>query len=740
MTDCTDSVKCQITTKPCDELEYHPKLVDEEFKNKSSSINEQSSTKSEFFNDTRRKNVFNFPPQCFLMLVVELCERFCFYGVRSVLAVYLTNELGCTQSQSTEIYHYYITFCYLTPLLGGLVADQYWGKYKTICILSLVYILGNTIISYGSYILDDTMRAYKVTLFGLLMVAFGTGGIKPCVSSICGDQFRADDEEVRSQFFNAFYFVINLGSMVSSFLTPKLRAMSGAGVVLEEIPLLESDIHGFNETTDFWGSENVDFSYQIYLLIFFTQISKPPFHILSTSFLESVCERLSIGPDSRCYSLSFGLPSALMVVALLLFVLGSKLYIKKPPAGSVIKEISVNAGVRIYSKVIPTLRAKAKWTTKPVQARNDTKRIFSMLAWILPIAGFWSIFDLAGTRLTFICKQIDSTIYSPITRWLFLCSDTNWIKEDQVEAINPFILLCLVPLYSTLVFPFFEKLFRFKFTRLRQMTTGMFGLIICCFYIYALQKKIDEKFTYVFPEHNDNSATRNASLVYQINYHKSKEYLFSDRQTQREMHTREIDWNFVNYDDIKNNTPVMPSSVFQYSGVPSKRIWAKNDQQYFSNALVNFHDEVEKPENVKALMIDETTPFIDFSMWDKKLQESTKNQEQMTFFDHVSQSSSSSLEKVYLEKAKYNKFILFNDNELHRVLQDESRPGNGQVRIDVISREDDFMADEVLKRDDGSFVAVNGGFMMVCKNDFLEEDFNLFEEKKSESTYNWRRM
>ena len=247
MTDCTDSVKCQITTKPCDELEYHPKLVNE------TNDTEQNSTKSEFFNDTRRKNIFNFPPQCFLMLVVELCERFCFYGVRSVLAVYLTNELGCTQSQSTEIYHYYITFCYLTPLLGGLVADQYWGKYKTICILSLVYILGNTIISYGSYILDDTMRAYKVTLFGLLMVAFGTGGIKPCVSSICGDQFRADDEEVRSQFFNAFYFVINLGSMVSSFLTPKLRAMSGAGVVLEEIPLLESDIHGYNETTDFLG-------------------------------------------------------------------------------------------------------------------------------------------------------------------------------------------------------------------------------------------------------------------------------------------------------------------------------------------------------------------------------------------------------------------------------------------------------------------------------------------------------
>lgn len=697
MTDSTDAIKCQITTKKSDCLEYHSKLNNE--KNNGTTCDaEVQSTKSEFFNDTQRNNIFNFPPQCFLMLVVELCERFCFYGVRSVLAVYLTNELNCTQSESTEIYHYYITFCYLTPLLGGLIADQYLGKYKTICYLSLVYILGNSVISYGSFITDDTTKAYKVTLIGLLMVAFGTGGIKPCVSSICGDQFRADDEEVRSKFFNAFYFVINLGSMVSSFLTPKLRAMSGGKVDHSTEDILGSDVMT-NITVDTSSSDN--------------------------EFLRSMCERLTSGPDSRCYSLSFGLPSALMVVALGLFILGSKLYIKKPPAGSVIKEISVNAGVRLYSKVVPTLQAKSKWNSKPVQAKNDTKRIVSMLAWILPIAGFWSIFDLAGTRLTFICKQIDSTIYNPITRWLFLCADTNWIKEDQVEAINPFILLCLVPLYSTLVFPLIEKICRFKFTRLRQMTTGMFGLIICCFYIYQLQKEIDQKFTYVFPEHNDNSSTRNASLVYQMNYHSSQKSLFTDKEFQLKMHTRELDWNFINYDDIKNNTPVMPSNVFENSGVPSKRVWAKKDQQYFSNALVNFHDEYNKQENIDALKRDGTSPFIDFTLYNENLK--TKNNLSMKFIDHLPENEElkSELNKVYLEKAKYNKFILFNDGELHRVLQDESRPKNGQVRIDVMSRTRNFMFD-VYKSKDSIYTAVNGGFLMVCKNDFLEEDFSLF--------------
>ena len=71
------------------------------------------------------KFLFGFPPQCFILLVVEICERFCFYGIRSILAVYLTDELGCTQTEGTSIYHLYIVFCYTTPIIGGMISDQY---------------------------------------------------------------------------------------------------------------------------------------------------------------------------------------------------------------------------------------------------------------------------------------------------------------------------------------------------------------------------------------------------------------------------------------------------------------------------------------------------------------------------------------------------------------------------------------------------------------------------------------
>lgn len=458
--------------------------------------------------------------------MVEICERFCFYGVRSILAVYITDELGRSQTEGTKYYHYYISACYITPLLGAFISDQYWGKYKTISILSLVYILGNGVVSYGSYFIDfegAEQQAFKWTAVGLFLIALGTGGIKPCVSAICGDQFEESQKKERDYFFEIFYICINLGSMISSFLTPKIRALKGDKVVelssdpnfmpLQPGQVIDSSHYHHGQDHAGHGHDHHGHAHehqghlehsrhqadQVLVTDFaphnLTQVSN-----IESNWLQNWCEKADGTEDARCYSVAFGLPSLLMVAALLIFWSGSKLYVKKLPSGSVMVDLTKNAGRRLQSKLFPTIRSKSKWTHVTNDDRYNTKRIFSMLTWILPIAVFWSVFDLAGSRLTYIVKQMDSTIYSPVLRKLLFCQKDNWIKEDQVEAINPLLILPLTFLVRY-VWEVIGKCLNRTFTRLTKISCGMFLLVVTCIYIYGLQKGIDEKFTYVFPEY-----------------------------------------------------------------------------------------------------------------------------------------------------------------------------------------------------------------------------------------------
>ncbi|ESQ33107.1 hypothetical protein EUTSA_v10004088mg [Eutrema salsugineum] len=124
--------------------------------------------------------------------------------------------------------------CYITPLIGALIADAYWGRYWTIACFSAIYFTGMVALTLsasvpglkpaeciGSICPPATMAQQVVLFSGLYLIALGTGGIKPCVSSFGADQFDQTDpsERVRkASFFNWFYFSINIGAFVSSTL------------------------------------------------------------------------------------------------------------------------------------------------------------------------------------------------------------------------------------------------------------------------------------------------------------------------------------------------------------------------------------------------------------------------------------------------------------------------------------------------------------------------------------------
>ncbi|XP_017780853.1 PREDICTED: solute carrier family 15 member 2-like [Nicrophorus vespilloides] len=153
----------------------------------------------------------------------EFWERFSFCGLRTILSLYLRNELLLAENSATIVYHVFIMMCYLIPIFGAICADSFLGRYRTILYFSLIYILGNIFMIFAA-IPTIEMSPILATILGLGFIAIGTGGTKPCVAAFGGDQFKLPIQQDKlQQFFSLFYFAINLGGFVGMILTPILR-------------------------------------------------------------------------------------------------------------------------------------------------------------------------------------------------------------------------------------------------------------------------------------------------------------------------------------------------------------------------------------------------------------------------------------------------------------------------------------------------------------------------------------
>ncbi|XP_069838562.1 solute carrier family 15 member 2 isoform X2 [Dendropsophus ebraccatus] len=166
----------------------------------------------------------NYPLSIMFIIVNEFCERFSFYGMKAVLTLYFVNYLHWSENLSTTVYHAFTGLCYFTPIIGAPIADSLLGKFNTIFWLSILYVIGHVIKSVGAIPTVGSKEVHvALSMIGLIAIAFGTGGIKPCVSAFGGDQFNEEHVQERAKFFSIFYLAINAGSLISTFVTPVLR-------------------------------------------------------------------------------------------------------------------------------------------------------------------------------------------------------------------------------------------------------------------------------------------------------------------------------------------------------------------------------------------------------------------------------------------------------------------------------------------------------------------------------------
>src|SRR5213082_3055221 len=173
---------------------------------------------------TSPPNISTMPPGVPFIIGNEAAERFSFYGMRSILIIFMTHYLvtsggtpdRMSDAEARQNFALFVSAVYFLPILGAILAEGFIGKYQTIFWLSIVYCFGHFALA-----LNDTRLGL---VLGLGLIAFGSGGIKPCVSANVGDQFGESNKHLLSKVFGWFYFSINAGSFISTLLCPWLLA------------------------------------------------------------------------------------------------------------------------------------------------------------------------------------------------------------------------------------------------------------------------------------------------------------------------------------------------------------------------------------------------------------------------------------------------------------------------------------------------------------------------------------
>ncbi len=300
----------------------------------------------------------------------EAAERFSFYGMKGILVVFMTQYLMTSDGSSANMdkesamiwYHNFTSAVYFFPLIGALIADWFLGKYRTILWLSIVYCLGHLSLAFMDLHMPF-LEPKTYLMIGLMLIAIGSGGIKPCVSAHVGDQFGKSNANLMEKIFGWFYLSINLGAFASTLLTPWL-------------------------------------------------LSHPDY-----------------GP-----AWAFGIPGVLMALATVFFWMGRNQFIHIPAGGSeFIKEAFSAKGLGSLGK------------------------LFGIY---LFVAMFWALFDQTGSAWVLQAEKMNRSFLG--FEWL----------SSQIQAINPIMIICLVPIFNSFVYPAINKVF--PLTPLRKISIGFF--------------------------------------------------------------------------------------------------------------------------------------------------------------------------------------------------------------------------------------------------------------------------
>jgi POT family proton-dependent oligopeptide transporter len=394
------------------------------------------------------------PRQIPFIIGNEACERFSFYGMRNILTPFLVTSLllhapaAERAGIAKEVFHSFVIGVYFFPLLGGWISDRWFGKYNTVLWMSLVYCAGNACLAL---FVDDRAGFYA----GLFLIALGSGGIKPLVSSFVGDQFDRTNKDRAKVVFDAFYWTINFGSFFASLLMPRVLRAWGPSWAFGIPGLLM-----LAATAIFWAGRRA------YVVV-------PPAPPDPNGFLAVVrTALLARGPAGP----GFVVAAAGAVLALASLLLAPRL-------GVVIALCLSLGALLLFGGVGTALQLEDARGRHPAEAVEGVRAVLRVLVVFALVTPFHSLFDQKAS--TWVLQGAQMVMPAPGS-WL------GWLVREpaQMQALNPLLVMLLIPVNNLLVFPALRRA-GVEPTALRRMGLGIALAGLAWIAAGAIQLRID---------------------------------------------------------------------------------------------------------------------------------------------------------------------------------------------------------------------------------------------------------
>ncbi|CAF1194086.1 unnamed protein product [Adineta steineri] len=369
------------------------------------------------------------PMAAWLIVICELCERFAFYGISGLFQNYIEfplpsgndtqpGALDKGQQTATALTMFFRFFAYLTPIIGAILADQLWGKYKTIMVSCVVYMVGLIILLLTSIPpAIDAGIAFPGLIVAIIILGFGTGGVKSNVSPLMAEQYTRtkptitvikgkrqilDPDITMQSMFNWFYWAINIGAL-SLILTTNIEKYHS-----------------------FW--------------------------------------------------LAYLIPTVAFVGAIVVLIIGRNQYVQKPPAGSLLirsARVTMTA-IRMrwrmgkqadrptlldYAKTIPPPtdynRLETGTETNNNQFIDDLKKAVRACRVFAFYPLYWICYNQFGTNLVSQAAQMN----------------VGPLPNDILQNIDPLVLIILIPLFDKVIYPGLRRC-KINFSAIARIACG----------------------------------------------------------------------------------------------------------------------------------------------------------------------------------------------------------------------------------------------------------------------------
>jgi len=413
-----------------------------------------------------------WPAQIKYIVGNEACERFSYYGMLSILAVYITGTelqggLGLTDDASTTIIHVFGSAVYFMPLLGALLSDKLIGRYHTILWVSLFYCAGHGVLACSDY--AGGVHGKLICLFtGLSLIALGAGGIKPCVSAFMGDQFRPDQSHLLQKAYGVFYWTINFGSFFSPLVIPWVKDHHGYSAAFAVPGILMAIA-----TSIFWLGRK-------------KYVRVPPSRKTRSGgfipvFFYAYAHRTTSGFGPLLNILTtLGAPLFIMVA---LAIVG---FAEVNPVTRAIGWAAVSCTVLWYVSVLLTsllgkfdpgdqfwMGAQKRYSEKEIAAARSVSPILFVLA-LVPV--FWSLYNQTNSTWVLQGKSMVPAYFLGFK-----------IGEEEMQSMNALLVLIFVPLFTWGIYPHIGRLA----APLNRMAMGNFLAGGSYLFVAALQRHIE---------------------------------------------------------------------------------------------------------------------------------------------------------------------------------------------------------------------------------------------------------